>query len=376
MRVALVHDWLTVNGGAEKVLAALIELYPQANLYTLVDFLPDEQRGWLKNISVQTSFIQKLPFAKSRYTHYLPLFPYAIEQFDLSNYELVISSSYCAAKGVITGPDQIHISYCHSPARYAWDLQPQYLKESGLEKGIKSVFARLFLHRFRNWDVRSSFGVGHFIANSNFIKRRIFKCYRREADVIAPPVELDRFVLNETKSDFYLAASRLVPYKRLDLVIKAFQAMPDKHLKVIGAGPEWQKLVALAKDYPNIELLGAVENHTMVETMGQAKAFIFAAEEDFGIISLEAQACGTPVIAYGKGGSLETVKAGVSGAFFYEQTVDAIREVVQNCDLTLFNSKSVRENALRFSVDAFKSKITAIVVKAQGEHALSQMTDS
>jgi len=364
MKVALIHDWLTVNGGAEKVLQSLLSLYPDADLFTLVDFLGENDRVWLKDVKVTTSFVQKLPFAQKKHTHYFPLFPYAIEQFDLSAYDLVISSSYCAAKGVIIGPNQTHISYCHSPARYAWDLQFQYLKESNVDKGLKSFLARYFLHKFRIWDVRSSFGVDRFIANSSFIKKRINKCYRREAEIIFPPVNLERFKLQTDKQNYYLAASRLVPYKRVGLIVQAFIKMPDKFLKVIGIGPEYEKIKSIAQDHPNIEILGFKNDNDFVEYMSNAKAFVFAAEEDFGIISVESQACGTPVIAYGKGGSLETIQPNVSGLFFYEQEISSIVQAVNEFESQEFDSVAVRDNALKFSEASFKQKISHCVQKA------------
>tara|TARA_Y100001956_G_scaffold82897_1_gene106580 strand:- start:3077 stop:4180 length:1104 start_codon:yes stop_codon:yes gene_type:complete len=363
MKVALVHDWLVVNGGAEKVLEGLLDIYPDSDIYTLVDFLPTEKRGWLGKSKVFPSFIQRLPKAKNSYRSYLPLFPIAIEQFDLSKYDLVISSSYAVAKGVITGPDQTHISYCHSPARYAWDLQAQYLKESGLEKGGKSILARYFLHKFRIWDVRSSLGVDKYVANSNFIAKRIYKCYRRKSEVIYPPVDISRFTLSTDKEDFYLTASRLVPYKRIDLVVEAFSKLPHLKLKVIGDGPEMKKIQDLASTSSNIEILGFQSDENMVSHMQRAKGFVFAAEEDFGIIPVEAQACGTPVIALGKGGCLETVKNNETGIHFAEQKVEslvsAIREMENSYDS--FLPEKCRENAENFSVEKFKRSIADLV---------------
>ncbi|MDA9558066.1 glycosyltransferase family 4 protein [Vibrio sp.] len=365
LKVAIVHDWLVVNGGAEKVLESILSAYPQADIFTLVDFLPEDKREWLKGKKPETSFIQRLPKAKTKYRNYFPLFPIAIEQFDLSGYDLVISSSYSVAKGVITGPEQVHISYCHSPARYAWDLQAQYLRESGLTKGIKAAAARYFLHKFRIWDVRTANGVDHFVANSGFIKKRIYKCYRREAEIIYPPVNIDRFQQYDAKEDFYLAASRLVPYKRLDLIAQAFAKMPDKKLKLIGDGPEFDKIKAIADKAPNIEMMGYQSDDVMVSSMQKAKAFVFAAEEDFGIIPVEAQACGTPVIAYGKGGCLETVVNGVSGIHFPEQTADAIVDAVTTFETTMdLTPNQVRQNAERFSEEAFIQQINALVEKA------------
>lgn len=363
MKVAIIHDWLVVNGGAEKVLLELLAIYPQADIFTLVDFLPEEEKKWLGNTKITTSFIQRMPFAKKRYRNYLPLFPIAIEQFDLSEYDLVISSSYAVAKGVITGPDQKHVSYCHSPARYAWDLQAQYLKESGLETGVKSVLARYFLHKFRIWDVRSSFGVDTFIANSNFIAKRIYKCYRREATVVYPPVDISRFALETEKEDFYLTASRLVPYKRIDLVVAAFAKQPHLKLKVIGDGPEMDKIRKLAEGCSNIEILGYQSDESMVSNMQKAKAFVFAAEEDFGIIPVEAQACGTPVIALGKGGCLETVVHGETGIHFEEQTLEclstAILEMEQRYEA--ITPERCRQNAENFSIDTFRSRLVEVV---------------
>ena len=366
MKVALVHDWLVVNGGAEKVLKELIALYPQANVYTLVDFLPKEDRTWLGNTKVTTSFIQRLPFAHKRYRNYFPLFPIAIEQFDLSSYDLVISSSYSAAKGVITGPEQLHVSYCHSPARYAWDMQEQYLRESGMSSGVKSVIARYFLHKFRIWDVRTANGVDKFVANSSFIKKRINKCYRREADVIYPPVDIKKFRLEKNKDDFYLAASRLVPYKRLDLIAEAFVKMPSKKLKIIGDGPQMQKIKEIVGNAENIELLGYKSDEVMLRNMQKAKAFIFAAEEDFGIIPVEAQACGTPVIAFGKGGCLETVANNISGIHFDEQTASCIIEAVIQIESQVgqFSAEEVRLNAEKFSCAAFKMNVKGLIEKA------------
>jgi glycosyltransferase involved in cell wall biosynthesis len=361
-KVAIIHDWLVVTGGAEKVLEEILALYPQAEIFTLVDYLPEQDRAWLGESKVHTSFIHRLPFAKSKYRNYFPLFPMAIEQFDMSDFDLIISSSYAVAKGVITGPEQTHISYCHSPARYAWDLQAQYLKESNMERGLKSTIARYFLHKFRIWDTRTANGVDAFIANSRFIKKRIHKCYRREAEVINPPVKLTQFTMETSKQDFYLTASRMVPYKRIDLVVEAFTKMPDKKLKVIGEGPEFDKIQKIAEGHHNIEILGFQSNAVLIDNMQQAKAFVFAAEEDFGIIPVEAQACGTPVIAYGKGGSLETVADGVSGLHFPEQTLSSIIDAIERFEASSpFSPEQVRRHAENFSIDSFRQKLQTVV---------------
>lgn len=371
MKVAIIHDWLVVNGGAEKVLQEIIALYPTADIYTLVDFLPEGSRDWLNGNQVHTSFIQKLPFARKQYRNYFPFFPIAIEQFDLSEYDLIISSSYCVAKGVITSPEQTHVCYCHSPARYAWDLQGQYLKESGMTRGVKSAVVRHFLHKFRIWDSRTANGVDLFIANSKFIKKRIYKCYRREAEVINPPVNLSQFQYCDDKQDFYLTASRLVPYKRIDLVVEAFTKMPEKKLKVIGDGPEMEKLKRLAQGYDNIELMGFQSNEVLIKTMQQAKAFVFAAEEDFGIIPVEAQACGTPVIAYGKGGSLETVAANVSGIHFETQTLSSLTNAINEFENqgTTLDYAQVRKHAEKFSVESFKQNLSTVITRTQEANA-------
>ncbi|HHP8465702.1 TPA: glycosyltransferase family 4 protein, partial [Klebsiella pneumoniae] len=328
--VGLVADWLVTYAGSEKVIAEFIKLFPQSDLYSVIDFLSDESRSRFMNKRAKTTFIQKLPKAKSNYQRYLPFMPLAIEQLDVSKHEIILSSSHAVAKGILTGPDQLHISYVHSPIRYAWDLQHQYLREAGLDKGIKSYIARMLLHKIRLWDCRTANGVDHFIANSQFIARRIKKVYGRDADVIYPPVDVNRFELNFNKEDYFFTASRLVPYKRIDLIVEAFSEMPNRKLVVIGDGPEMQKIKSKAKT--NIEILGYQPDSVMQEYMRNAKAFVFAAEEDFGIIPVEAQACGTPVIAFGKGGALETIRPlGVdkpTGLFFQKQTVADIIEAV------------------------------------------------
>lgn len=370
MKVAIIHDWLVTYAGAERVLEQIISLYPEADLFSMVDFLPVEQRGFIKNKPVKTSIIQGLPFAKTKYRHYLPLMPLAVEQFDLSRYDLVISSSHAVAKGVLTGPDQLHISYVHTPIRYAWDLQHQYLKESGLDKGIKGWLARSMLHKIRLWDVRTANGVDSFVANSHFIARRIWKIYRRESAVIYPPVDIEGFSLHEKKGNFYLTASRMVPYKKIDLIVEAFSEMPDKKLVVIGDGPDYPKVKGKAKGSPNIAFLGYQGVEALKDYMQKAKAFVFAAEEDFGITPLEAQACGTPVIAYGKGGALETCVDGKTGVFFNEQTSESLRAGIKRfAELEdTFDPKELRRNAERFGKDRFLQEFKSLVDGRWSEH--------
>lgn len=361
IKVAIVHDWLVAYAGAERVLEEIINCYPDADLFSVVDFIPKNERGFLKNKPVKTSFIQKLPFAKKKYRTYLPFMPLAVEQFDLSGYDIVISSSHAVAKGVINGPDQLHISYVHSPMRYAWDLQHQYLKETGLDRGLKGWLAKRELHKLRMWDLRTANGVDHFLANSRFIARRIWKVYRREATVIYPPVDVDSFTLCEQKEGFFLTASRMVPYKKIDLIAEAFSLMPDKRLYIIGDGPDFDKVKSKAG--ANVELLGYQPFEVLRNYMQRAKAFVFAAEEDFGIVPVEAQACGTPVIAYGKGGALETVTEGETGLFFYAQTPSSIIEAVKRFEdmKDRFIPSKIREKTLRFSKDRFRQEFSSFV---------------
>ncbi len=363
VRIAIVHDWLVTYAGAERVLEQIIACFPDADLFSLVDFLDD--RTFIRGKPVTTSFIQKLPLARTKYRSYLPLMPLAIEQLDLSAYDVVISSSHAVAKGVLTGPDQVHISYVHSPIRYAWDLQHQYLQQSKLTSGPKSAFARLILHYIRNWDTRTSNSVDGFVANSAFIARRIKKVYQREAEVIFPPVDVEAFSPNEQKEDFYLTASRMVPYKKIDLIVEAFARMPERRLVVIGDGPDMQKV--RAKAAPNVEIMGYQPFSVLRDRMRRAKAFVFAAEEDFGISVVEAQACGTPVIAYGKGGALETVRdpsqPRPTGMFFGEQTAESIIAALDDFagNPGRFSAADCRANAERFSAGLFRERFFAHV---------------
>ena len=333
-RVAIVHDWLVTYAGAERVLSALLDLFPDADLFSVVDFLDDDSRRRLHSKLATTTLIQRLPFSKGRYRAYLPIMPYAVEQWDLSAYDLVISSSHAVAKGVITGPDQLHVSYIHSPMRYAWDLQGQYLERVNAGWGVKGIVTRYLLHRLRSWDALSGSRPDVLLANSQYIAKRIEKVYRRTSRVLYPPVDVDAFDVGHEKEDFYFTASRMVPYKRMDLIVEAFTAMPSRRLIVAGAGPEYE---AVSKRVtPNIELLGRISDEDLRDLMQRAKAFVFAAEEDFGIVPVEAQAAGTPVIAFGKGGATETVRSSGSaptGVLFMSQTVEALTSAVEEFEV-------------------------------------------
>ena len=361
---AVVHDWLPVYAGAERVLEQIISVLPGLDLFSLIDFLPDDQRAFLQGKSVQTSFIQRLPFARKKYRNYLPLAPFAIEQFDLGAYEVIVSSSYVVAKGVLTSADQLHVSYVHSPVRYAWDLHFQYLREGKLERGVKSFLARLILHYMRLYDASSANRVDLFIANSGHVARRIWKTYRRKARVIYPPVDTEAFALCTRKDDYYLTVSRQVPYKRIDLIVEAFSAMPDRELIVIGDGPDHEKI--RAKAGPNVTLLGYQPPEVVQQYMQQARAFVFAAQEDFGIVPVEAQACGTPVIAYGRGGALETVVPEETGTFFDRQSVESLTEAVERFEAgrDRMDPERIRQHAERFSIERFRKEFKELINEA------------
>ncbi|THD32812.1 glycosyltransferase [uncultured Flavobacterium sp.] len=361
MKKALIHDWYYVNGGAEKVINVLNQLWDDLDHFSLFDFLDDNDRKQiLRGKSVKTTFIQKLPFVRKKHKIYLQLFPYAIEQIDLNEYELIISSSSSVAKGVLTNSNQLHICYCHSPARYAWDLYHEYMQDVSL-RGIKGLYARYILHKFRNWDVLSSNRVDHFIANSHFIAKRIKKNYNRDCVVIYPPVNTDYFTIKEEKQEYYFTASRLVSYKKIQLIVEVFNKRPDLKLIVAGDGSEFKKIKNIANN--NIEMLGSIDNELLKKYLQSAKAFVFTAKEDFGILPVEAQACGTPVIAYGYGGLLETVIENKTGVFFKKQTIDSLHDAIYRFEKMVFIPKIIRQNALRFSRERFENEIKTFVEK-------------
>jgi len=356
MKVALVHDWLTGQRGGEKVLEVLAEIFPGAPIFTLFHF-KGSQAEILEKRDIRTSFLQKLPFLKKRYRLYLPLFPLAAELFDLGEYELIVSSSHCVAKGVIPHPEALHISYIHSPVRYAWNQYFAYFSPDRL-----SFFSRFFIppiiHRLRVWDVSSSARVDYFVANSENVGRRIKKYYRREADVIHPPADTDFFSppAQESAREYYLIVSALVPYKRIELAIEAFN-LRGEPLKVVGTGPEFKKLRKTARS--NIEFLGPVSPENLRSLYQKAKALLLPGEEDFGITALEAQACGTPVIAYGRGGARESIIPGKTGIFFSELTAASLDSALDKFQGLEFNKTIIRSNAMKFSRAAFKEKMTS-----------------
>ncbi|MBT3726089.1 MAG: glycosyltransferase [Gammaproteobacteria bacterium] len=355
MKVAIVHYWFINWRGGEKVVEALLDLFPQADLFTHV-YDESLTEGKLKGRNITTTFISKLPGAKKHYQKYLPLMPIALEQLDLREYDLVISSESGPAKGIIISPDATHICYCHSPMRYVWDMYPDYVKTAGL---LSRWLMRPLIHYLKIWDRLSADRVDYFIANSSFVAKRINKFYRRSAEVIHPPVDIDEFELNSEKSDFYLLLGQLTHYKRADLAVDAFLAN-GKKLIVIGDGEQYQSLKALEND--RVKVLGRASWDECKNYLSKAKALIFPGVEDFGMVPVEAMACGTPVLAFAKGGALETVNDGHSGYLFYEQTVESLNACINKFEeqSELIDSE-IRNQAELFSMDIFKKKMTSFI---------------
>ncbi|MCX6077349.1 MAG: glycosyltransferase [Campylobacterales bacterium] len=356
-KIALVHDWLVTDAGAEKVLRAIIDIYPDADIFSLVDFLSDDERAVVLNGKyAKTSFVQNLPFAKKHFRNYLPLFPLAIEGLDVSAYDLVISSSWAVAKGVKTTKNQLHISYCHTPIRYAWDLYDEYTANL---KQPKKFLVEQTLKYIRKWDMQSLERVDYFIANSKFVANRIQNSYNRESSVIYPPVETQKFTLWEEKEEYYLTASRLVPYKKTKLIVEAFNEMPTKKLYIIGSGEEFETIKKIAKE--NVLILGYQEKKTMIEYMQKAKGFVYAAIEDFGIVPIEALACGTPVLALNDGGTHETIEDGINGVHFEHQTKENIMDAVERFETLQFNYKQISKSADSYNEERFKSEVRGFI---------------
>ncbi|HLP90173.1 MAG TPA: glycosyltransferase [Nostocaceae cyanobacterium] len=362
LKYALVHEWLTpkATGGSELVVQEILN-HVDADLYALIDFESSNPESYLYKRQIGTTFLQHLPNAHSGVQKYLPLLPLAIEQLDLRQYDIILSSSHAVAKGILTTPDQLHICYCHSPMRYAWDLTFDYLNHSKLGNGAIGWITRYLLHRLRQWDVLSANRVDYFIANSKHTARRIWRCYRREAAVIYPPVNIDEFPYFPEKEDFYLIVSRLVSYKQVALIVEAFNQL-QRPLVIIGTGPEMEKLRQIAQ--PHIQILGWQPQDMVKKYMARAKAFVYAACEDFGIALVEAQACGTPVIAYGAGGALETVRdirtcpEKGTGILFEAQTPKALVEAVEKFEhyQELFNYEYIRSHSIQFSQQIFAQR--------------------
>jgi len=362
MKVAIVQEWLVTVGGSDKVVKAILDTFPDADIYTLVarkEVCDELGIPWSR---VHTSFIQRMPLGTKKHRAYLPLFPLAIEQFDLRGYDVIISSSHCVAKGVLTKADQLHVCYCHSPIRYCWDMYNEYLEESHLDKGLKSWLVRAMLHPIRKFDAIAGSRPDYYVSNSDYVGQRIRKTYRRTATTIHPNIDISRFELCGEKQDYYLASSRLVAYKKIDVIIEAFNRMPDKKLVVIGGGPNLEAYRKLAKE--NVAVMGYQPFDVLKEKMQHAKAFVFAADEDFGMIPIEAESCGTPVIAYGHGGSLETVKDGKTGMFFHKQTPEAVIEAVKKFEAMgeqPFAPEDCRKWAEGFSEERFRREIREFV---------------
>jgi glycosyltransferase involved in cell wall biosynthesis len=359
LKIAVVHEWFVNHAGSEKVVEQLLQIFPQAQLFALVDFLPENKRHYLGGRQVKVSFIQRLPFAKKHFRKYFPLFPLAVEGHDLREFDLIISSSHMVSKGVLCRQDQLHISYVHSPCRFAWDLYHQYLQEAGLQRGLSGFMAQYFLHRLRSWDIISLHRVHYFVANSAYIGKRIFHVYRRTSEVVYPPVDTDRFLCQAEKKDYYFAAGRPVPYKKMDIILQAFAEMPDKKLIVSLSGKEEIQIPEAA----NIELLRNSPDEEFTRLMAGARALVFAAEEDFGITMAEALACGTPVLAFKRGGAAEIVADGQSGILFEEQSVSSVKKAVQSFESAgvAWDATQISLSAERFSRERFRQAMLSLV---------------
>jgi len=351
-QIALVHDWLTGMRGGEKVLEVLCELFPDATLFTLV-----HQEGTcspiIERMEIKTSFLQHVPFGQRQYRHFLPLFPLAVKSLDLRDFDLVISSSHAAAKSVYTRNDALHVCYCHTPMRYIWDQYEQYFGKdrASLPVRLAMGMVRGYLQR---WDVETAKGVRHFIANSENVRERIQRIYERDASVIYPPVDCGKFSVSMHDDGYYLVVSALVPYKRIDIAIEAFNRLGER-LIIVGTGSEEKKLRPMAKK--NIEFTGWAGDDALQNYYGNCRALIFPGEEDFGIVPVEAMACGKPVIAFGKGGAVETVVEGKTGLFFHEQKAESLEQKIKEFGGMRFDAAAIRTHAETFSKERFRTEL-------------------
>jgi len=355
MKIALIHDHLAQDGGAEKVLAAFLEIWPEAPVFVVVYNKNKANKIFLKN-DIRTSFIQSLPFGIKKYKWYLPLYPAAVENYDLSEFDVILSSNSAFAKGIITRPNTLHICYCHTPTRFLWSDTHSYIKELGVTSVVKK-FLPLFLSNIRIWDRLAAERVDKFIANSALVQNRIKKYYKADSTIIYPPVEAAKFSLGQPK-DYFLAGGRLVPYKRFDLVVEAFNRL-GRPIKIFGEGPEYQTLKNKAKS--NIEFLGLVSDQQKAKLYQEALAYINPQEEDFGITMVEAMAAGRPVIAYKAGGAKEIIIAGKTGEFFDEQTWEDLADAVVKFKPQKYQTQQIRDHALKFDVTFFKENIKNFV---------------
>ncbi|NQV53663.1 MAG: glycosyltransferase [Flavobacteriales bacterium] len=368
MKVAFVHDWFTIPAGAEKVAREIIDVIQPSRIFALFNFM---DFGSLQQITqgrgVRTSFLQNVPGAEEHYRHLAPLYPRAISRLDVSAEDVIISSSWMAAKGVQKRKGQIHISYCHTPMRFAWGLEETYLKKYGYNAGVKRLLAKVMIRRLKKWDSKTAVEVDHFIANSHFVADRIQQAYGRESTVIYPPVDTQRFKIHEAKKEYYFTAARFVDYKNLDLIIQAFNKLPGQKLLIAGRGPMEKHLRKMAG--PNIDFLGWVSDEQLVYYMQRAKAFVNASIEDFGIAGLEAQSCGTPVIALGKGGYTETVIEHETGIFFHREHPEALADAILRSERMTFDPYVVRRNAQRFDREVFREKFLNFFLDKCFDHA-------
>jgi len=367
LRVAIIHDWLTNFAGSEQVLLALHQMYPDAPIFTTV-YKP-EAVPQFSGADIRPSFLQRFPGAKNHHQAFFPLMPLAVEQFNLGEFDIVISSAHNCAKGVITKPETFHLCYCHTPTRYLWSNYHEYLRDSHFNF-IVNKFIPPLSNKLRIWDFLAADRVDSFVANSKFTAGRILKYYKREAEIIPPPIDTNRFEISKNQEDYFFTAGRFIPYKKIDLIINAFNKL-KLPLKIAGEGHEYKKLKALAG--LNIEFLGRVSQEQLINLYSKCRAFVFAAQEDAGIVPLEAQASGRPIIAYGAGGSLETIIDGKTGLFFKEQTAESLISVVKRFRDESFNSKEIRAHAEKFSTENFKDKMKKVVEEGY-QNYIKQLT--